>query len=535
MPKMWPTKDPYRADRRKFKWHPGKGWGLGFAAAVSLLVCAVAGHTSASAAETTAKPFSFETVREQARALAAREYQPGPGVKIPDFLKNLSYDQYQDIRFRPEKSPWYRDHLRFDLEFFHPGFIYPDPVSIHLVENGAISTLAFSPQQFDYGKNQFPEPVPDNLGFSGFRVIYQPSSDHRGSRPEVASFLGASYFRMVGTRQRYGSSFRGLAIDTGEPGGEEFPKFVDFWIERPGAAARYLQCFALLDSPSCAGAYRLILHPGDSAVIELEASLFVRKGGRKIGLAPLTSMFLMGKNRTSYLPDFRPEVHDADGLLVQASRGERLWRPLVNPPKVHHMHRFAVDGLAGFGLLQREREFHCYEDLNARYELRPSLWVKPQNNWGPGAVELVEIPSPNEYNDNIVAYWIPKEKTEAGQELHWTCRLSAMSDGPDEGSLARVVSTRLSPAHDKVPCRFVLDFSGDCLPALEPNERVEASAQASRGEIRNLVTEPNEVTGGWRVFFDLAAEGHEETKLRVALQESGRPLSETWIYHYQAE
>jgi glucans biosynthesis protein len=267
----------------------------------------------------------------------------------------------------------------------------------------------------------------------------------------------------------------------------------------------------------------------------MEAYLFVRKAGKKFGLGPLTSMFLIGKNRTGFLPDFRPEVHDSDGLLVQKSGGEWIWRPLVNPPKTHQLHRFSVDGLAGFGLLQREREFHNYEDLEARYELRPSLWVQPQNNWGSGAVELVEIPSPNEYNDNMVAYWLPKEKAEVGQELHWTCRLSALSDGPDQGSLARALSTRISPAHDKVPTRFVLDFSGDCLPALGANQDVEARAQVSRGEIRNLVTERNEVTGGWRVIFDLAVGGHEDTELRVVLHKSGEPLSETWVYHYQRE
>jgi glucans biosynthesis protein len=290
-----------------------------------------------------------------------------------------------------------------------------------------------------------------------------------------------------------------------------------------------------LDSPTCAGAYRFVLRPGDDIVAEMEASLFVRKGGKKLGLAPLTSMFLQGKNRTRYLADFRPEIHDSDGLLVQTSTGEWFWRPLVNPTKTHQIHRFPMDGVLGFGLLQRERDFHCYEDLGARYDLRPSLWVQPQDHWGAGHVELVEIPSPNEFNDNMVAYWVPKEPPAPGQELHWTCKLAALVNGPDEGPLAHVASTRISPAHDKVPPRFVLDFTESHPAAPGQSGAVEAKAQVSRGDIQSLVVQTNGVVGGWRAFFDLANAGNEPTEMRLFLQQAGKPLSETWVYHYQPE
>jgi glucans biosynthesis protein len=530
-----PERNFYQEEGKRGQRRFGGRPAIGSCAVLCLLVQALAGRTSFAATNAAPPAFTFETLRNEAKALAAQEYKQQTQPEVPDFIRNLTYDQYQCIRFRPEQSPWSQKQLRFSLEFFHRGYLYADPVRIHLLESGKLRDLPFSPELFDYGNNHFAKPISGDLGFAGFRVVYIPWLDQRQKKAEVGSFLGASYFRLVGLRQRYGSAFRGLAIDTGEASGEEFPRFKEFWIEEPDAAASHIQCYALLDSPSCAGAYRFVITAGDDTVSEMEASLFVRKGGKKIGLAPLTSMFLMGKNRSRFIPDFRPEVHDADGLLVGTSGGEWLWRPLVNPPKTHQIQRFPVEGLAGFGLLQRERDFHSYEDLEARYDLRPSLWVQPEGNWGPGTVELVEIPSPNEANDNIVAYWVPKEKIAPGQELHWTGKLSALLQGPDQGSLARAVSTRISPPHDKAPARFVLDFTGAKLPALAPGERMEAKAQVSRGKIENLTTQTNEVTGGWRVFFDLGEIEREPIELRLFLHRSGKPLSETWVYRYQAE
>jgi glucans biosynthesis protein len=479
-------------------------------------------------------PFSFDYVREQARLLASKEFKTDIEPPLPDFLKKLNYDQYHEILFRPDHSPWQKEKLRFGIELFHRGFIFPEPVRLHLWDNGQMHAFPFSPDEFTYGKNRFPRPLTNDLGFAGFRLTYLRSPEHRDKRSEIGSFLGASYFRLVGLRQRYGSSFRGLAIDTGESSGEEFPRFKDFWIEQPGPAAPYIVCLALLESQSCAGAYQFKITPGDDTVSEMEASLFMRKGGKKIGLAPLTSMFLMGKNKTRFYPDFRPEVHDADGFLLQTTN-DCVWRPLVNPPKTHQIQRFPVTGLTGFGLIQRERDFHRYEDLEARYELRPSLWVQPQADWGPGTVELVEIPSPNEANDNIVAYWVPQEKPTPGKELHWTCRLSSLLNGPDEGSLSKAASTRVTPAHEKIPVRFVIDFSGEGIPNLKAGERPGPNLQTSRGKILNLVLQKNEVTDGWRVSFELDETGHEPAELRLFLHVAGKRVSESWVYHYLPE
>ena len=473
--------------------------------------------------------FSFDTVRERARALAAKDYRAEPR-KLPDFLKNLNYDGYLHIRYRPETGPWMKDHLPFTLQFFHPGYLYQDPVRVQLIEQGRVHDFPFSPSQFDYQTNRFPAPVPEDLSFAGLRVLCPLNSP--GKQDEVATFVGASYFRLLGAQQRYGISARALAIDTAEPSGEEFPRFTEFWVTRPTAAANTIELLALLDGPREAGAWRFVLKPGKATVAEVEASLFLRKDVRKVGLACMASMFLAGENRTRFVPDFRPEVHDSDGLLVHTGTGEWLWRPLVNPPRDAHVSHFEMDALQGFGLAQRDRDFHHYEDLGARYELRPTLWVQPQTTSGAGTVELVEIPSPNEWNDNIVAYWVPKQKPAAGQEFRWKYSLSALAGDPQRAPLLAVLSTLIEPPHDKKPPRFVIDFVGETVPPLPANGPLTAQVKASRGEIQNLVVQKNDVTGGWRVFFDLVAGSGEEVALRLFLQHAERVLSETWVYYW---
>lgn len=291
--------------------------------------------------------FSFDTVRERARALAAKDYRPEQ-TKLPDFLKNLNYDGYLHIRYRPENGPWMGDHLPFTLQFFHPGYLYQDAVLIHLVEQGRVHDFHFSPSQFDYQTNRFPAPVPDNLSFAGLRVLYPLNTPNK--QDEAATFVGASYFRLLGAQQRYGISARALAIDTAEPSGEEFPRFTEFWVTRPTAAANTIELLGLLDGPRETGAWRFVLKPGKATVAEVETSLFLRKDVRKLGLACMASMFLSGENRTRFVPDFRPEVHDSDGLLVHTGTGEWLWRPLVNPPRDAHVSHFEMDALQGFGM-----------------------------------------------------------------------------------------------------------------------------------------------------------------------------------------
>jgi len=351
--------------------------------------------------------FGLVDVDRRARELAARPYSKQSFV-LPKPLRELSYDQTRDIRFDPARSLWRAQKLPFEVQFFHVGGIFEQPVRIYEVVGNEISEIAFDASAFNYGRNKLDLSQFGKLGFAGFRVHFPLNSDKGAPvyKDELVSFLGASYFRALGRGQRYGASARGLAVDTAERAGEEFPRFEQFWIERPAAGARQLVIFALLDSRRVTGAYRFVIRPGEETSTEVQARLYLREPVAKLGLAPLTSMFYFGENQRASTDDFRPEVHDSDGLAIHTAAGEWIWRPLVNPRRLL-VTSFAQTDPRGFGLMQRDRNFSSYEDLEARYELRPSIWVEPVSKWGAGRVELVQIPTPNEANDNIVAYWVP--------------------------------------------------------------------------------------------------------------------------------
>jgi glucans biosynthesis protein len=487
------------------------------------------GRTALGAGET--ESFSFAAARDLARALAAKDFQPPQNADLPDELKKLDYDQYQAIRFRPEHNLWKDDHVRFAVQFFQRGYLFQDPVKIHVIDGGRVRDVAFSPEDFDYGTNRIPKDLPGKLQFGGFRLLYPLNSPQK--MDEVTEFLGASYFRVLGAGQRYGSSMRGLAIDTAEPTGEEFPRFTEFWLEKPPALAGGMRLYALLDSPSVAGAYRFVIEPGETTRVQVEASLFFRRTPQKIGLAPLGSLFMKGENSTRSFPDYRPQVHDADGLLVEAGESDWLWRPLVNPVKTHWISRFPAAEGKKFGLVQRDREFHDYEDLGSRFERRPSYWIEPGERWGAGATELVEIPTPNDYNDNVVAYWAPRSIPAPGQELHLTYRVSALLAGPDEGPLLRVRSTRLRPENGSQPPRFVIDFAGNAPHPADLSRPGSAKVEITEGTVQNLIVQTNDAAGGWQVFFDLLGAGDKRTALRLRLQAGNQPESETWVYDYQ--
>lgn len=486
---------------------------------------------SVAAAKGEKAGFSFETARSLARALAAKNFQPAVNSDLPDGLKKLTYDQYQAIRFRPEHSLWKDDHVRFIAQFFQRGYLYQDPVKIHVIDGERVTDVTYSPEQFDFHSNRIPENLPATLGFGGFRLLYPLNSPEK--MDEVAEFLGATYFRVLGAAQRYGTSSRGLAIDTAEPDGEEFPRFTEFWLEKPAALAGGMRVYALLDSPSAAGAYCFVIEPGDVTHVQVEASLFFRRSPKKIGLAPMAGLFLSGENSTRCFPDYRRQVHDADGLLFEASPSDWLWRPLVNPARTHRITRFPAAEGKKFGLMQRDRQFSDYGDLASRFERRPSYWIEQGERWGTGAVELVEIPTTTDYNDNIIAYWTPRNVPSPGQELHFTYRISASLEGPDEGPLLRVSSTRLRPENGDLPPRFVIDFAGVAPHPRDLSAPGSARVHVSQGQAQNIVVQTNDVSGGWQVFFDLVGAGDKRTELRLRLQAGNEPESETWVYDYQ--
>jgi glucans biosynthesis protein len=348
-----------------------------------------------------ASGFGFDDVAQRARQLAAKPYEKP--ADLAQELQSLTYDQYRDIRFNPQRSRW-RGSAQFELAFFHRGFHFQLPVKINEVDPDRVQEIRFSSEDFDYGANKLPPKVLKDAGFAGFRVHFP--IDTPKYKDETLVFLGASYFRALGKGQVYGISARGLALDTALSSGEEFPQFTEFWIERPSPTAKELTIYALLDSKSVTGAYRFVLQPGVETAIDVRLQLNFRRSVGKIGIAPLTTMFLSGENQRSSVMDYRPEVHDSDGLSIHADNGEWIWRPLIDPRRLL-VTSFGLTNPAGFGLMQRDRSFAHYEDLEARYQARPSAWVVPKGNWGAGRVELVQIPTPDETNDNIVAFWVP--------------------------------------------------------------------------------------------------------------------------------
>ena len=509
---------------------------LGLAACGMLPAPLVQAAISSSASDRPGdgQPFSSDWLLDTARRLASEPYQ-APADARPPWLAAMDYDQYQALNvFRPEHSLWAGGELPFQARFFHLGLYFHHPVSLYEVADGIARPIHFSPDLFQYNpkvKDKVPAQIGD-LGFAGFRV-----NSRADWQRDMFSFLGASYFRAVGASKQYGLSARGLAIDTGMERPEEFPEFRAFWLERPAIDAPALTLHALLDSPSIAGAYRFVVTPGDTTVMQVEARLFPRKAIERLGIAPMTSMFQNGENDRRLSDDFRPEIHDSDGLAMHTGTGEWIWRPLLNPHYIR-VNSFLDDKPRGFGLLLRDRDFANYQDDGAFYNKRPSLWVEPLSDWGKGAVQLIEIPTPDETFDNIVAFWNPAEPAQPGREMRFDYRLYWGERPPVQPELATVVATRIGaggiPGQKKtVPMRkFVIDFQGGRLPRLPQDAKVEVVINASRGEIRDAAARPILESPLWRCHFDLIARGPEPVDLRCYLRDADGALSETWLYQW---
>ncbi len=476
-------------------------------------------------------PFSFAWLAGEAERLAGADFTPPP-VITSEWLKSLNYDTYRDVRFEKKKAIWADRNLPFQMELFHLGAIFTQPVEIYEVAGGQATRVAYDPALFNFGPLQVPEDAMQEISdYAGFRL--HTALNNPNYLDEFLVFLGASYFRGVGKGQVYGLSARGLTVDTALPQGEEFPVFRRFWIERPARGAKSVTVYALLDSKSVAGAFRFVVTPGETTRMAVRSRLFIREDIDRMGVAPLTSMFAFGENDHRIDHDFRPEVHDSDGLLMHNGSGEWIWRPLMNPSELG-VSSYALENPHGFGLLQRDRDFTSYEDLEARYEDRPSLWVEPEGDWGKGVVQLVEIPTDSEIHDNIVAHWIPDAPVKAGQKLAFDYTLS-WGNGPDSaGRPAAVLATRVGRQFDHGSTKFVIDFEGrsgryqkreDTLPRVD--------LWVSSGQVVGVSIEPNPHTGGWRVGFDLKPEADTIHELRCILRREGRAVSETWSYQWR--
>jgi glucans biosynthesis protein len=486
-----------------------------------------------------AKPqpsFGYDDVVKRARDLAGAPFDPQI-PPLPASLSRLDFDAWRDIRFKSDKL-LLEAGGPFRLELFHLGHLYKRPVTVNILRDGLTLPVPYAANLFDYGRNKIEAALPINLGFAGFRLHYPLNAPH--VMDEVIAFLGASYYRFLGRGQRYGLSARGLAIGAGEQ--EEFPFFREFWIESPGPGAERAVIYGLLDGESATGAFRFEVYPGTDTSVEVTTTLFARRAIPALGMAPLSSMFLAGKNDHRFDDDFRTELHDSDGLLIHAGSGEWIWRPLSNPAQPA-LSTFLDKDMRGFGLLQRDRSFEHYQDLDLAYELRPSYWIEPREGWGEGQVGLVELPTSDETNDNIVAAWTPKEATPAGRSISYGYRITSLMNDARLTPGARAIATyrtrphALGSAEVLAPgaTRFLIDFSGGELSYfLSDPTLVEVVPTTSAGRITRSFLAPNSHVRGFRAAIDVQIDPGQSCDLRVFLKGANRALTETWTFPWRA-
>ncbi|KRD27400.1 glucan biosynthesis protein D [Acidovorax sp. Root267] len=486
-----------------------------------------------------AQSFDFDSVTRMARERSEKPYRTSSD-KLPADLAKLNYDQVRDIRWRPDRALWRAEKLPFEAMFFHLGLYQKEPVLINEVTPQGARHIGYSRADFDYGKNQVRPEAWGDLGFAGFRLHNHLNSS--AYKDELVVFQGASYFRALGKGQQYGLSARGLAIDTVGGSGEEFPRFTEFWLVRPDPLSTQVTVYALLDSPRATGAYRFDIQPGTQTTTTVRSRIFVRPGaGNKpiatLGIAPLTSMFFFGENQPRK-DDFRPEVHDSDGLMIATGEGEWLWRPLQNP-KQTLVTSFATKNPKGFGLMQRDRQWANYEDVEARYERRPSAWVRPLHDWGAGRVELVQLNTPDETHDNIVAYWVPAQMPAPGQPLEFAYELSWQGDGQQRPPGAWATQSRRGMGYTKETAaalrqqaQFVVDFDGPALKALPAEAVVKAVVSAdANGKVLENIVYRNPATDQWRMTVRVQRQKADRPiELRAFLQHDNNAVSETWTH-----
>ena len=473
--------------------------------------------------------FGFDDVRGIAEQLAGETYQPSDLI-VPEPLRAMDPPTYNKITYRDEAALWRDEDSRFRIVFRHLGSYYQKPIKVNILEPDGTIEVGFNKDLFNYGIDGLEEQLPAELGFAGITLHYAP--DGPAHFPEIGTFHGASYFRLLGRDQQYGISARGLAIDTALPKGEEFPMFREFWLQKPAAGADEIKIFALLDSPSVTGAYEFIIHPSVVTVADVRSSLFPRRGIAKLGIAPLTSMFMFGENRGRQFDDFRPELHDSDGLLINNGSGEWLWRPLANHSTLQ-VSAFLDENPRGFGLFQRDLNFEHYQDLDERYHKRPSTWVEPTSPWGPGHVELIEIPSDHVDNDNVVAFWVPDSPVEVGRAIDLSYRLHFQLDQPRRPPLGRVEATRIGPAkNNEAGRRFVVDFKGGRLDEVAPDADLQARVKTHQGELGPVTLRHSRELGGWRLSFDLSPNGEPLCEMRAYLSLNEENVTEIWTYRW---
>ncbi|WP_306028451.1 glucan biosynthesis protein [Stappia sp. MMSF_3263] len=482
-------------------------------------------------------PFDWEGLVARMKAKAGEPYD-AQAPEFPEAIANLTYDAHRAIRFRPDHALWKTEERNFELQAFYPGWVFGHTVDMFEVVGGEARPMGFSADDFEYREPLDPAAF-NGVAFpgpAGFRLHYP--LNRNDYRDELITFLGSSYFRALGRGNVYGLSARGLAVDTASGSAEEFPRFSRFYIERPEAGAREIRLYAELESPRVSGAYAFTILPGVETLIDVEAAIFLRGDVSRLGLAPLTSMYLFGENDRTGFDDFRPEVHDSDGLAILRGNGERVWRALANPARLQ-LSVFGDENPRGFGLLQRDRAADNYLDAEARYERRPSVWIEPVGDWGKGAVLLAEIPTDSEANDNVVAFWMPEGGLSAGSEHRLRYRMIWARDVEGDVPLARVLRTRTgrggnSAAEGDANVRkFLVDFSGETLAGLGEESAVEAKLGVNNGKIAHLILNQMPGSDVWRLIVDVKrVDADQPVELSAALLLEGERLTETWTYQW---
>lgn len=489
--------------------------------------------------------FSFAALTAQARMLASQPYVAPPSPPR-DMLERIDYQAHGQIKFDTDRALFADGPGPFPVTFFHLGKYFQVPVRMHVISGDGQSQVAreiiYDPAYFDMPADSPARRLPRDSGFAGFRFQESRLGDpakRDWRKNDWVAFLGASYFRAIGELYQYGLSARGIAVDVALPDRiEEFPCFTHFYFETPKGDDGTVVVYALLDGPSLAGAYRFAMTRQKGVVMEIEKALFLRKDIARFGIAPMTSMYWFSETRKAEAVDWRPEIHDSDGLALWTGPGERIWRPLNNPPRIVDS-SFADTNPRGFGLLQRDRVFDHYQD-GVMYDRRPSLWVEPLDDWGTGAIQLVELPTDDEIHDNIVAAWVPAEPAKAGASYRFRYRLHWRADEPYPTAMARCVATRLGnggqpgQARPRGIRKFMVEFLGGPLESLPFGVKPEVVLWASRGSFSYVFSEavPDGIAGHWRAQFDLTITGTKPVELRLFLRNGGEILSETWLYQY---
>ena len=483
----------------------------------------------------------LQSIIDEAKQSAEQSYKENDHG-LDDKLKDIDYQTYRAIRFKPEQSLWHGEN-DYEVQFFHPGFLYQLPVTVNVIDaDNDASPIAFEKAMFSYdGKaSSLGQYTKDENGFAGFRLHYPIKNEEY--KDEFAVFLGASYFRLVGKNQVYGISARGLAIDTALSKGEEFPHFTQFWLIEP-KEGQPITVYARLESPSVAGAYKFVIQPGVDTEVKVQSWLFAREDVDKLGIAPFTSMFLYGENTQKRHDDYRPEVHDSDGVLMVTHAGEEIWRPLTNPSRLQ-VTSLSDSHPKGFGMLQRDGEWDNYLDAEANYHLRPGLWVTPEAGFEKGRLEVVEIPTNSEIHDNIVAFWTPEKPFVSGESLYFSCNLSTVEQNPFVSELASVVRTRqgaavlpgdeFEDASLNTTRQFSIDFSAPSGFSFN-SDTTKLIVQASNGQVSKQRMHPVADGAEVRATFFLKPKEKQTVDMRAYIEQDGKRISEVWNYVYQPQ